>query len=146
MTGAISSFGNPYGNYQWQNKQNKLNQEQQKEQQDAAIKQSYNDVYQHELAHKKAAGSLGGSIVIDTDAKGFATGGHVDIAMPTLNEANPEETIEHAQTVIDAAMAPDDPSDQDYKVAAEAKATMQEAEKCQDDKEKQPGSILNYMA
>lgn len=93
-----------------------------------AIRQQYNHIYAHELAHKNAAGSLAGPIVIEKNAKGIPVGGHVSIKMPQLNKANPEQTIEQANTVIKSAMAPSDPSGQDYKVAAEARAIKQKAE------------------
>lgn len=96
-----------------------------------AIRQRYNEIYAHELAHKNAAGSLAGSIVIEKDANGIPVGGHVSIQMPTLNKANPEETIEHADTVIKSALAPSDPSSQDYKVAAKARAIKAQAENIQ---------------
>ena len=100
------------------------------QQKQSLAKQRYNEVYAHELKHKNAAGSFGGSIVIEKDANGIPTGGHVDILMPVLDKNNPDKTIKHADTVIKAAMAPHDPSDQDYKVAAEAKNIKTEAERC----------------
>ena len=105
------------------------------------IKQQYNEIYAHEQAHKRAAGSFGGSIVIEKDANGIPTGGHVDILMPALNKDNPDETIKHAETVIKAAMAPGDPSNQDYKVAAEAQHLKTEAE----NHKKKAGSKLNVL-
>ena len=100
------------------------------QQKQAIINQRYNEVYAHELKHKNAAGSFGGSIVIDKDANGIPTGGHVDILMPVLDKNNPDKTIKHADTVIKAAMAPQEPSDQDYKVAAEARNIKAEAQSC----------------
>ena len=100
------------------------------QQKQALIKQRYDEVYAHELKHKNAAGSFGGSIVIERDANGIPTGGHVDILMPVLDKKNPDKTIKHADTVIKAAMAPHDPSDQDYKVAAEAKSIKADAQRC----------------
>lgn len=102
---------------------NSLNQ-----QKNAYVQQQYKKIYAHEQAHKRAAGSFGGSIVIETDANGIPNGGHVDILMPTLNKEKPDETIKHADTVIKAAMAPGDPSSQDYKVAAQARAIRAEAQ------------------
>lgn len=96
-----------------------------------AIRQRYNEIYSHELAHKNAAGSLAGSIVIEKDSNGVPIGGHVSIQMPTLDEENPDKTIKHADTVIKSAMAPSDPSTQDYKVAAQAKAIKSQAEDVQ---------------
>lgn len=94
----------------------------------AMIKQRHDEIYAHELKHKNAAGSLGGAIVIEKDANGVPTGGHVDILMPTLNKKDPDKTIKHADIVIKSAMAPNDPSDQDYRVAAKARSIKAEAE------------------
>ncbi len=99
--------------------------------QQQAIRQRYNEIYAHELAHKNAAGSLAGSIVIEKDSNGIPIGGHVSIQMPTLDKENPEKTIEHADIVIKSALAPSDPSEQDYKVASQAKAIKKQAEKVQ---------------
>ena len=99
--------------------------------QQQAIRQQYNEIYTHELAHKNAAGSLAGSIVIEKDSSGMPIGGHVSIQMPTLDRENPEKTIDHADIVIKSALAPSDPSSQDYKVAAQAKAIKAEAENIQ---------------
>ncbi|MDD3237480.1 MAG: putative metalloprotease CJM1_0395 family protein [Candidatus Gastranaerophilales bacterium] len=103
----------------------------------------YKDVYAHELAHKSKAGSLGGGIVIDKDGSGLITGGHVDIKMPGLNKTKPELTIKQAQQVIDSAMAPSDPSAQDYKVAAEARSVLAMAN--DEAKNKQSGNKLDIM-
>ena len=92
------------------------------------VKQRYDEIYAHELAHKQAAGSFGGAIVIEKDGNGIPIGGHVAIKMPTLDTKNPQKTIEHANTVIKAAMAPADPSSQDYRVAAQARAIKSNAE------------------
>ena len=91
------------------------------------IKQRYDEIYKHEQAHKSAAGSLGGAIVIEKNAQGIPVGGHVDILMPVLDKNNPDKTIKHADKVIKSAMAPSDPSGQDYKVAAEARHIKNEA-------------------
>lgn len=96
-----------------------------------AIRNRYNEIYAHELAHKNAAGALAGPIVIEKDSNGIPVGGHVSIKMPALNPNNPEDTISKANTVIKAAMAPSDPSGQDYKVAAKARAIKTQAEKLQ---------------
>lgn len=96
--------------------------------QQALAKRNYSEIYSHELAHKQAAGSLAGSIVIEKNAEGIPVGGHVDIKMPALNPENPEETIKHADKVIKAAMAPSDPSGQDFKVAAKARAIKNQAQ------------------
>ena len=96
-----------------------------------AIRQKYNEIYAHELAHKNAAGSLAGSIVIEKDSNGIPIGGHVSIQMPTLDKQHPENTIKHADVVIKSALAPSDPSGQDYKVASKARMIKAEAERVQ---------------
>lgn len=99
--------------------------------QQQAIRQQYNEIYAHELAHKNAAGSLAGPIVIEKDANGIPVGGHVSIQMPTLDKEHPEKTIQHADVVIKSAMAPSDPSEQDYRVAFQAKKIKSQAEHIQ---------------
>jgi len=91
------------------------------------IRERYNHIYQHELAHKMAGGQYAGAIHIEKDANGIPVSGHVSIQMPTLDKNNPNKTIQHADTVIKAAMAPSDPSGQDYKVAASARAIKMQA-------------------
>lgn len=93
-----------------------------------AIRRRYDEIYAHELAHKNVGGSFAGAIVIEKDANGIPVGGHVPISMPTLNPKNPDETINHANTVIRAALAPADPSSQDYNVASRARAIKAQAE------------------
>ncbi len=97
------------------------------EQRRALIDKNYNEIYAHEMAHKRAAGSFAGDIVIERNSEGIPVGGHVPIKMPTLNKENPQETIDHANVVINSAMAPDDPSEQDFKVANQARAIKQQA-------------------
>ena len=112
------------------------------QQKKALITQRYNEIYSHEQKHKSAAGSLGGAIVIEKDSQGIPTGGHVDIKMPGLDKKNPDKTIKDANTVIKAAMAPSDPSNQDYKVAAKAQAIKTQAQNYQ----KKLGQKLDIMA
>lgn len=124
----------------------------QKEQKQKLKDEQYNDIFEHEKAHKDAAGDLAGPIVIENNAQGIPVKGHVDIKMPVLNEENPDETIEHADTVIKSAMAPDDPSGQDYKVAGEAKTIKSQAENLKNKPNNenqilfQPGRNLNFIA
>ena len=104
-----------------------------KNQQQSMIKKSLSEIYTHECAHKAKGGSLTGPIVIDWK-NGVPTGGHVSISMPKLNPKNPQKTIDNAQTVINSAMAPADPSSQDYKVAAQAKSVKAQAQRVQNNK------------
>ena len=104
---------------------------------------SYNDVHRHEAAHLAAAGKYASSgIIIDFNGDGFAVGGHVNVKMPTLNRENPQETIEHAQTVIKSAEAPasfSELSDADKSVAASARSVLSQAIALK-------GKKLNYEA
>ncbi len=117
--------------------------EQQKAQKNALIKKNYDKIYAHELMHKSAGGSLAGSIVIEKNADGIPVAGHVDIKMPSLNPNNPQKTIDDANTVINSAMAPFDPSEQDYKVASKAKSVKMQAQAIKD---KNTGNKLDYKA
>ncbi len=77
----------------------------------------------HEAAHMAAGGGVvtGGasfSYARGPDGKMYAVGGEVPI--DASEGSNPEETISKAQRIRAAALAPSDPSPQDYKVAATA--------------------------
>ncbi|EMF1842907.1 hypothetical protein V2D08_000235 [Campylobacter upsaliensis] len=80
------------------------------------------NVKAHEAAHQAAGGGLAGvasfSYTKGPDNQMYATAGEVPIKMQKGN--TPEETIAIARQVVAAAMAPSDPSPQDYKVAANA--------------------------
>ena len=115
--------------------------EQRKQQRDALIKKNYDEIYAHELAHKRAGSELAGAIVIERNADGIPFAGHVDIKMPSLNPNNPQKTINDANTVIRSAMAPSDPSDQDYKVASQAQSIKMQAQAV---KSKNVGQKLDY--
>ena len=103
-------------------------EKQKKAQKEALIKKNYQEIYAHEAAHKSAGGSLAGSIVIEKNSDGIPVGGHVSIKMPTLDPNNPQKTINDANTVIKSAMAPSNPSSQDYKVAAQAENIKMQAQ------------------
>jgi len=77
----------------------------------------------HEAAHIGAGGGVvsGGanfSYTKGPDGKMYATAGEVPI--DTSEGKNPDETIRKARQIVAAAMAPADPSPQDYRVAATA--------------------------
>ncbi len=85
------------------------------------------DVRAHEAAHAAAGGNLAGSPNLSftrgPDGKLYATGGEVSIdTSPVAND--PEATIQKAQTIIQAALAPANPSPQDIQVAAQAQALL----------------------
>jgi hypothetical protein len=90
----------------------------------------HTEVHLHEKAHISAAGGLarGGANYVYTtgpDGKQYAVGGEVHIDMSVGN--TPAQTIKKMQQVIRAALAPTDPSDQDYAVAASARRIMADA-------------------
>ena len=92
-------------------------------------KENYSRIYAHEAAHKNAAGSLGGPIVIEYSPQGIPIGGHVNIRIPSLNRENPDETISQAKQIKRAALAPvTDLSDADLNVARQAEALLGEAQ------------------
>lgn len=101
---------------------------QQNEQKQALINKNYNEIFSHEMAHKTAGGALAGSIVIEKNTDGIPVGGHVEIKMPSIDPENPPKAIDDANIVILAALAPSDPSDQDYKVAAKARSIKSKAQ------------------
>jgi len=81
------------------------------------------EVRAHEMAHQSAGGGFtgGASFTYEKgpDGKMYAVGGEVPISMPSSND--PKERKSQARQVITAALAPADPSPQDYSVAAKAK-------------------------
>ena len=107
------------------------------------IKQNYDHIYAHELAHQRAGGMYAGAISIERNAQGIPVSGHVPIQMPTLDKSNPQKTIDHANTVIRAALAPGDPSSQDYKVAGKAEKIKMQAIAVKD---KNQGKKLDIQA
>lgn len=115
-------------------------------------KKSYDDVYRHEAAHLSAAGKYAASgIIIDYDGNGFATSGHVNINMPTINPDDLDGTIDHATAVIASAEAPasfDELSDADKNVAAKARAIKAEALAMRGNQAKGSGKHkpLNFLA
>jgi len=86
----------------------------------------------HEAAHLAAAGGLaqGGanfSSVRGPDGQMYAVSGEVSIDVSPGRTA--QETITRAETVRRAALAPADPSAQDYRVAAQAAQMRAEAQR-----------------
>lgn len=87
-------------------------------------------VRQHEMAHLAAAGGLavsGANFSMQTgpDGQRYAIGGEVRIDLSSGR--TPEETVRKARIIQAAALAPADPSAQDRKVAAQAKAMEMQA-------------------
>jgi hypothetical protein len=87
------------------------------------LKARDSEVRQHEQAHVAAAGRYanGGpqyEFTTGPDGRQYATGGHVSIDVSPAS--TPEATIQKAQVVRRAALAPAQPSGQDRAVAAQA--------------------------
>lgn len=87
-------------------------------------------VRQHELAHLSASAGLNVSGASFTYQKGpngvnYAVGG--DVKIDTSPGRTPEETLARAETIVDAALAPVDPSPVDRSVAAMAQNMAQQA-------------------
>jgi hypothetical protein len=101
----------------------------------------------HEAAHMAAGGGLAGgaSYTFETgpDGQRYAVGGEVPVSISAGR--TPDETIQNAQTVRAAALAPADPSSQDLAVAAqaaqmEARARQQKSAQQRDDGAQPTGS------
>ncbi len=114
------------------NKQNQqLSQTEQKEIQQLQVRDR--EVRAHEAAHKAAAGSLanGGASFSHQrgpDGKLYAVGGEVSIDTSKVS-GDPQATIQKANQIRSAALAPAQPSSQDQSVAAKATIMAAEARK-----------------
>ncbi len=87
------------------------------------------EVRAHESAHKAGGASTGAATFTyqqGPDGRMYAIGGEVSVSMK--GGSTPEETIANAQAVIAAAMAPANPSPQDYSVASSAKMMVSKAQ------------------
>lgn len=82
-----------------------------------------NEVRAHEQAHASIGGSYAGSPSFEyeqgPDGKRYATDGEVQIDV-SIVEGDPEATMKKMRQVYSAAMAPNEPSSADIRVAAEA--------------------------
>ncbi|NMH60750.1 putative metalloprotease CJM1_0395 family protein [Alteromonas ponticola] len=87
------------------------------------------EVRRHEEAHASVGGQYAGSPQYEyeegPDGKRYAVGGEVSIDISEA--ATPEKTIQKMEQVRAAALAPEQPSQQDLKVAAEAQQKSAEA-------------------
>jgi len=105
----------------------------------AQLKSIEEKVKAHEAAHKSggaATGPVSYSYTRGPDGKNYITGGEVPITIST--GSTPQETISRMQQVIQAALAPADPSPQDRAVAAQA-AAIQQAARLEQTDSTQPG-------
>lgn len=105
--------------------------QQQVEQVISQLKARDTEVRAHEMAHLSAAGSYarGGmsfSYQTGPDGKQYAVGGEVGIDTSPVS-GDPQATLQKAQVIQRAALAPAQPSGQDIKVAAAAQKMMIDA-------------------
>jgi hypothetical protein len=106
------------------------------------LKSTEEKVKAHEAAHKSAGGAATGPISYTytrgPDGKNYITGGEVPITISS--GSTPQETISRMQQVIQAALAPADPSPQDRAVAAQASNIKMQA---QQEKAQQDNPLIN---
>ena len=106
------------------------------------------EVRAHEQAHKNAAGPYAKGISYHyergPDGVSYAVSGEVKIDTSEI-PGDPQATLEKAQQIIAAALAPAEPSQQDYAVAAEARqmATKAKSELSQAEAEQKETSGHN---
>ncbi|MEC7983994.1 MAG: putative metalloprotease CJM1_0395 family protein [Myxococcota bacterium] len=113
-----------------------------------ALSARESEVQKHEAAHiLSGTGVTGGlSYTYQTGANGemFAIGGEVSVDMSA--GATPEETIEKAQKIRAAALAPSDPSMQDHELAMAALKMEQQAREERAEKQKEIQEKLKETA
>lgn len=106
-----------------------LTEEQQQEVE--RLKDRDREVRAHEQAHARAGGPHAGSPSYEyesgPDGRLYAVSGEVQIDSAPV-DGDPEATIVKMDIVLRAALAPQDPSAQDSRVAAEARAAKAEAQ------------------
>jgi len=88
------------------------------------------EVRTHEAAHQAAGGGMTGAASYTyqqgPDGRMYAIGGEVSISIPS--GSTPQESMRNAQQAIAAAMAPADPSGQDFAVASSAMVMLMKAQ------------------
>ncbi len=106
-----------------------LSEEQQQEVQ--RLKERDREVRAHEQAHSRAGGPYAGAPTYQyergPDGRMYAVSGEVQIDTSPI-AGNPGATISKMEIVIRAALAPQEPSAQDRRVAEEARAAKAEAQ------------------
>ena len=87
------------------------------------------EVRAHELAHARVGGQYAGAPTYEfqygPDGRRYAVGGEVQIDIS--KESSPEKTLQKMEQVIASAMAPQQPSAQDIRVANQARQIASEA-------------------
>ncbi len=118
------------------------------------LKNRDREVRAHELAHVAAGGQYVTSGAQFSYQKGpdgrlYAVAGEVSIDTSPV-AGNPQATIQKAQAIIRAAMAPAEPSGQDRQVAARASGMLQQARAqlqiLTEDSASSPGTYLDVTA
>lgn len=88
------------------------------------------EVRAHEAAHQGAGGGMTGGASYTyqqgPDGRMYAIGGEVSISIQS--GSTPQEAVRNAQQAIAAAMAPSDPSGQDFAVASSAMVMLMKAQ------------------
>lgn len=88
------------------------------------------EVKMHEAAHQAAGGGMTGAASYTyqqgPDGRMYAIGGEVSISIPS--GSTPQESMRNAQQAIAAAIAPADPSAQDFAVASSAMVMLMKAQ------------------
>jgi len=107
------------------------------------------EVRAHEAAHQAAGGGNTGAASYSyqqgPDGKMYAIGGEVSISIS--GGSTPQEQIANARSVIAAAMAPSNPSSQDFAVANSARVMEMKAEqKLTKQKQEQTEGLEQYQA
>lgn len=104
-------------------------QQEKVKQQVQELKAQEQKVIAHEMAHKTAGGQYAGAVryqyTTGPDRQSYIVGGEVSI--DTSEAKTPEETVQKMEQVKRAALAPADPSPQDYSVASAADGIEQKA-------------------
>ena len=114
------------------------------------LKQRDAEVRAHEQAHKRAGGPYASAPTYEytrgPDGRQYAISGEVKIDAAEV-PGNPKATIQKMEIVIRAALAPAEPSGQDMKVAAQARATKTQAqiELRQEERQEQQQGVISLQ-
>lgn len=126
FVGAPSGKG---GNDQGQKAARDHARQQNVEQAVQQLKMTEQKVIAHEIAHKAVGGNYAGAVSYEyrtgPDGRRYIVGGEVPIDLS--NGVSPEDTVRKMEQVRMAALAPADPSPQDYMVAQDASMKEQAA-------------------
>lgn len=106
------------------------------------------EVRQHESAHQINGGQYAQAPTFDLtrgpDGKSYATGGEVKIDLS--KEATPQATIQKMQQIERAALAPQEPSTQDRRVAARAAQIAEQARADELRQQQQPSAQAQRLS